>query len=875
VKKIPATWARPDRNIGAAQRLEPKGIASGGDMWESGTSKISTTSIARSDFESKVQGSEERERGHTVIRAGGRYLRRKFPGTQARPDCNIWATQRLEPKSIARARDMKEAGTSEMRTTFIVSSDFKSIAQGSGEKECGHPVIQKSAQLMSNRSGMWASEERKWYEEPNSRRGGRACDMADHHTESRVSGTQDPPLSYWLKQNKIKVNVDILMNEEYETVQDIKDIELEDVDAVTKALGLKTKSALAFKRAHRRLLQSGSSPEAKWEAEIPQNGKLEVQNHWYLEEEKIPEAFELSNEFKDTILKLLSIEMPKNRILAVVAPVKGTKQDIVSEFIDSLIRKPKPPPEGCVKCSVRLSKGEESLPLYEYPTEEVRGRKYHTFLVLGETGSGKTTLLDAFVNCLADIDYSDSWRWKLVNEDKMCKKSWGMSMTDEISYYYISDERSRDRPFHVRIIDTPGFGDSRGMDQDKLIVQQFEKLFKTELEELDYILLVVKGTMTRWTPNARYVYDCVQQIFGKDAKDRFILMCTFANGATPNVLSVLEDKLQWEEFFKFDNSALYTPAGTIHSKKNNTKFYWNMAMQSVSDFLDWAQNEGRIPLSLMNSREVMETRAYMQASIQSAQTKMNSMVCRLETLKEVVKTIEKNRDKINRIGKVTILVDEPFYERTPLNNTYQMCTRCQVTCCQICVWEPGFDESQCTYFDGDKRCPKCPGNCPKSTHVRSKEQIIKKTRKVTRVLEEKKREKEEGQQNLSFAQRELNKVKDEMTALGKDILSCMQSVIKNMEKLEEIALKPRVFTTVEYFNQMIKHEENTKNPGWKGRVEGLKDMSKRAEGLNALNKLGERGDLRDLYPQYEKIIDKAINEAGGATKEAGGKCIVM
>jgi polynucleotide 5'-kinase involved in rRNA processing len=41
--------------------------------------------------------------------------------------------------------------------------------------------------------------------------------------------------------------------------------------------------------------------------------------------------------------------------------------------------------------------------------------KYYTLLVIGETGSGKTTLLDAFVNKLTGIDYTDQWRWKLVN----------------------------------------------------------------------------------------------------------------------------------------------------------------------------------------------------------------------------------------------------------------------------------------------------------------------------------------------------------------------------------------------------------------------------------------------------------------------------
>ena len=41
--------------------------------------------------------------------------------------------------------------------------------------------------------------------------------------------------------------------------------------------------------------------------------------------------------------------------------------------------------------------------------------------------------------------------------------------------------------------------------------------------------MTVKASETRLRPGSRYVYDRVQQLFGKNAKERFILMCTFAD----------------------------------------------------------------------------------------------------------------------------------------------------------------------------------------------------------------------------------------------------------------------------------------------------------------------------------------------------------
>jgi len=37
-------------------------------------------------------------------------------------------------------------------------------------------------------------------------------------------------------------------------------------------------------------------------------------------------------------------------------------------------------------------------------------------MVVGETGSGKTTLLNAFINFILHIEYTDNFRYYLVDE---------------------------------------------------------------------------------------------------------------------------------------------------------------------------------------------------------------------------------------------------------------------------------------------------------------------------------------------------------------------------------------------------------------------------------------------------------------------------
>jgi predicted GTPase len=140
--------------------------------------------------------------------------------------------------------------------------------------------------------------------------------------------------------------------------------------------------------------------------------------------------------------------------------------------------------------------------------------------------------MDAFVNYLTGMEYKDNWRWKLVDESHLNKIPDGQSKTSDISVYCINDVKDK---FNIKIIDSPGFGDTAGIKADDMITQKFEQLFR-EIPEIDYILLAIKSSETRLKHGSKYIYDRVQNLFGKNAKDRFILMCTFADDKTPNCL---------------------------------------------------------------------------------------------------------------------------------------------------------------------------------------------------------------------------------------------------------------------------------------------------------------------------------------------------
>ena len=277
------------------------------------------------------------------------------------------------------------------------------------------------------------------------------------------------------------------------------------------------------------------------------------------------------------------------------------KQEKIKNYYFSLKIPLKPIPTDLKRLIVKTSE-DVILPCFKYKPHFFSSKRYYTLLVMGETGSGKTTLLDAFVNYLAGMNFDDQWRYKLVDENDIRDVPPGDSQTSEITSYYVNYQRQDGNEINIRIVDTPGLGDKGGVGKDNEIIKKFEEFFHTTTE-LDYVLVTVKASTTRWTQNSQYIYDRVHEIFGKDAKNRFILICTFADGKKPLALKVIENQLHYEQYFCFNNSALYTPSES--GQNSNTKFFWDLGMQNVKRFFDIILKNDLHPLSLTLTKQVM------------------------------------------------------------------------------------------------------------------------------------------------------------------------------------------------------------------------------------------------------------------------------
>jgi len=86
-------------------------------------------------------------------------------------------------------------------------------------------------------------------------------------------------------------------------------------------------------------------------------------------------------------------------------------------------------------------------------------------------------------------------------------------VTPDVTMYHI-EPTPRSPP--LIIVDTPGFGDTRGVEQDKIIAKKIKELFSKKLDRIHSIAFVCIMSLERLTSIQEYVLASMTEMFGGD-----------------------------------------------------------------------------------------------------------------------------------------------------------------------------------------------------------------------------------------------------------------------------------------------------------------------------------------------------------------------
>ena len=176
-------------------------------------------------------------------------------------------------------------------------------------------------------------------------------------------------------------------------------------------------------------------------------------------------------------------------------------------------------------------------------------KEHYSFkmLVIGETGSGKTSFLNLLCNCGMiqalglNFDANGIAQFRQFNEMKLenaqsCQME---SKTDGAKLYNVELGDLR-----VGVIDTPGFGDSRGMKVDE---ENVKKIIAT-LQGEDYVncvCLIINGRNARTSVVLKYVLSEITAILPREILNNILVV--FSN--TADMLDLNFDPNELEKYF--------------------------------------------------------------------------------------------------------------------------------------------------------------------------------------------------------------------------------------------------------------------------------------------------------------------------------------
>ncbi|PKY42980.1 hypothetical protein RhiirA4_540780 [Rhizophagus irregularis] len=334
-------------------------------------------------------------------------------------------------------------------------------------------------------------------------------------------------------------------------------------------------------------------------------------------------------------------------------------------------------------------------------------------LLLGETGVGKTTFVNAFANYLkfktlsdaksGDIEIFVSSKFTITDENynnKVIKIGKADSNEQLENVSASSTQECRSYIFHlaknkrIRLIDTPGIGDTRGIDQDK---KNFENIlnFISNFKFLNGICILLKPNNSRLNVVFRFYIQELLSNLHKNAKDNIAFCFTNSRGTfyrpgdtLPSLKKQLEEfkkrstieiKANKETMYCFDNESFRflaaIKAGVSFTDADEQSFSesWDKSADESSRLIKYIMtrppHKVKHTLSLNNSRNIVTMLSKPLAEIeQLIQINIKLVKEKQKELENFNQITEEFKDKLN----ILQLKLEPIaleYPRTVCTNS--------------------------------------------------------------------------------------------------------------------------------------------------------------------------------------------------------------
>ena len=488
---------------------------------------------------------------------------------------------------------------------------------------------------------------------------------------------------------------------------------------------------------------------------------------------------------------------------------------------------------------------EKEIPLiFKYNCDEfdINDEKLaYVIIFIGKTGDGKSNAINALFNIIKGIKLEDKYRIILIKEEKK-EGGQAVSQTDGIHLYYIKDYNNHP----IIIIDSQGYGDTRGIYQDLEIDEAFRVVFSNIIDHINAVGFISNATVNRLDIDTKYIFTSITKLFAGNINENFIILATHANYESMTEGPIFVESIQTDAeclkieektkkgikwWYAFDSKCILS--NKIHELSN-------FSYSQLSDFYEEKVKKLE-PKEIKQSLEVLNNRKELTIEInklsnafQDLLIEQNNLVDKENLISEKSYEIENINDEINTQNYLIENlnpeeINEELYELeyevnskiNELSRETEIITRrelvhwgyktthcdyCKRNCHERCdCLFSGFAD-RCTIFSynffSENTCDKC--GCKKSRHNQDYYHYdnieISVNKDNSYKIQSEKRKRDIEKQRL---ERQLNEIKKKKNKANADLIRLYQRK-QNLEMTKEGYLEEKELIIKE--NEIIKNK---------------------------------------------------------------------
>ncbi|PCH39420.1 hypothetical protein WOLCODRAFT_38711, partial [Wolfiporia cocos MD-104 SS10] len=422
----------------------------------------------------------------------------------------------------------------------------------------------------------------------------------------------------------------------------------------------------------------------------------------------------------------------------------------------------------------------------------------------GETGTGKTTVLSLIANVLKG--HSPSEYEKFYEESNEAGGSQKGSQTNNAKLYEFSSTNG----IRVRILDTPGLADTRGIRLDEQHKESIAREIQSKITAINAVIILANGTVPRLGVATDYTLSTLSSMFPTSLANNISFL--FTNVSSPLnwnfEVESLPDVLRNNPVYLLDNPVAMQEKyvkekqkgkaegkvnkSLIRSLKKTVEEGHKKALGELVKIFDWIDTLSAQPtrgiLTLYNQSQTIEMK------IANALATMDQMTER----KQVLQTIERESDgtklTMEQYKQFQSTLRQKVYKRidTTYHNTLCLELKCYNNCHEHCDLDFSLDPERlrgCVAFGGSERmqeCIKCKHRYENHRHYHARWELTEDVQ--TTIDEEAKKKYEDAADKNERQKRRMKQLKNTIEDLDKALANATSEVGELVDEYAKLSL---------------------------------------------------------------------------------------